>query len=150
MAARQHERFTVSQWGILIRGEKCLILRSAGKDQWELPGGRIEINELDKVHADECLRREIFEELGISKFDIISLVDRMIGYSANHHSPVCRMVFLIKNEFDNLSLSFEHEELRWITIDEINNYKFNLLINSTPLSLIIKKAFEISRLYEKK
>ena len=42
----QHERFVISQKGILIRDKRCLIIEANKRpDIWDLPGGRINNNE---------------------------------------------------------------------------------------------------------
>ncbi|MEW6035064.1 MAG: NUDIX hydrolase [Candidatus Micrarchaeota archaeon] len=49
---------------ILIEGGKVLLVKRARepfKDEWALPGGRIE----DDETAEECLRREMKEETGL-------------------------------------------------------------------------------------
>ncbi|OGH93175.1 MAG: hypothetical protein A2534_02680 [Candidatus Magasanikbacteria bacterium RIFOXYD2_FULL_39_9] len=140
MANKEHEKFTISQWGALIRDGKCLIMCAAGFDYWELPGGRIEVEELDSSTAEMAFRREIQEELGISEFEMGRLVGCMIGYTMGHHTPTSRLIYIIKNDNAEIKLSHEHDEYRWVSLDEVDSYTYNILKNSVPLSDIIKNA----------
>lgn len=49
--------FPISVKGVVLHSERVLLLKNE-RDEWELPGGRIEIGET----PEECVAREIFEE----------------------------------------------------------------------------------------
>lgn len=49
--------FPVSIKGVVVRAGKVLLLKNE-RDEWELPGGRIELGET----PEECVAREITEE----------------------------------------------------------------------------------------
>ena len=51
--------FPVSVKGVVLRGHRVLLLKNA-RDEWELPGGRIEVGET----PEDCVVREIAEETG--------------------------------------------------------------------------------------
>ncbi len=51
--------FPVSIKGVVIHANKVLLLKNP-RDEWELPGGRLEIGET----PEECVAREIEEETG--------------------------------------------------------------------------------------
>ena len=53
-------RFPVSVKGVIFLGDRVVLLRNE-RQEWELPGGRLESGE-DPV---SCLAREVKEELGI-------------------------------------------------------------------------------------
>jgi 8-oxo-dGTP pyrophosphatase MutT (NUDIX family) len=53
--------YPVSVKGVLFSPKRELVLLLNERDEWELPGGRIEIGE----SSTECLAREIREELNI-------------------------------------------------------------------------------------
>jgi len=53
-------RFPVSIKGVLEVGERIVLLRNE-RDEWELPGGKLERGE----DPQECVERELFEELNV-------------------------------------------------------------------------------------
>ncbi|SBR48115.1 NUDIX hydrolase [Halomonas sp. HL-93] len=54
--------FPVSIKGVLLTQRFECVLALNDRNEWELPGGRIEIGESPEL----CLQREFYEELGIS------------------------------------------------------------------------------------
>jgi ADP-ribose pyrophosphatase YjhB (NUDIX family) len=54
--------FTVSIKGVFSTFSGDIVLLMNERDEWELPGGRIEIGETPQ----ECVKREIYEELSLS------------------------------------------------------------------------------------
>ena len=117
---KEFEKFTISQVAVLIRDNKCLILefaRSPGK--WGLPGGRIDKGEM----GEEAFRREIKEELNLSCFEIVDIVDLDIWYTPNGRA-VSAPAFLIQNDSDKIVLSNEHTSMEWVTEDRLDDYDF--------------------------
>jgi 8-oxo-dGTP pyrophosphatase MutT (NUDIX family) len=53
-------RFPVSIKGVIWRGDEVILLKNE-RDEWELPGGKLEPDEAPEA----CLRREIAEELSL-------------------------------------------------------------------------------------
>jgi len=106
--------------GIIIKNGKILIARRkqgsrlAGK--WEFPGGKLEPNET----PEECLYREIIEELGIKikvgKFFCSS------KYSYEHIS-VELLVYMAVYLTGDLFLT-DHDVAKWVTKSELNSYDF--------------------------
>jgi len=54
---RRPQEFSISIKGVVVRDGKVLLLRNE-REEWELPGGRIEVDET----PEECVAREILEE----------------------------------------------------------------------------------------
>jgi len=115
------EKFIISQTAVMIQDDRCLILEfSQNPGRWGLPGGRLDKGEV----KEPALRREIREELGISTFDIVSVVDYDIWHTSSG-VPVCAVVNLIENyDTDEIRLSHEHIQMKWVKREELEKYDF--------------------------
>src|SRR5215208_4421596 len=65
-------RFPVSVKGIVLRDDTVVLVRNR-RDEWELPGGKLELGESPEL----CVAREIEEELGLD-VGPVSLVDSWV------------------------------------------------------------------------
>ena len=106
--------------GVIYKEDKFLIAqRNLKKFQgglWEFPGGKVEKNE---TH-EEALKREIKEE-----FDADIKVDKYIGENIHHYPEKdIKLVFykatLLSEKIDLI----EHEDYRWITKEDKDNFEF--------------------------
>ena len=83
---------------------------------WEFPGGKIEPGET----PEDCVKREIKEELGIE----IAVQDRLITIEhAYTHFKVTLNVFNCKH-LSGHPQPLESDEVKWVTLDEIDQYPF--------------------------
>lgn len=132
------ERFYISQVGILIRNNKCLILEFTKlPGEWGLPGGRIDKME----NAEEAFKREIKEEINFDNFEIKGFIDYDIFYTRSN-KPYCAIIQYITNEESEITLSHEHSRYKWIGEDEIENFSFVW----PKLPETIKKGFKYHKL----
>ena len=110
-------RFPVSVKGVVIRGGKVILLRNE-RDEWELPGGKLELSESPEL----CLAREIAEELRLAVTPESVLNSWVYTIVPGVHVLIltygCR-------EFsrDQAVLSHEHKELRWFPLAEIDTLR---------------------------
>ena len=134
-------------WGLTVRGiceynDKVLLLKirphsahDAGK--WEIPGGKVKKCEF----FDEGLKREYLEETGL-EIDIVSLLNVVRkDYTACKTSEEIRSIQLIMKvtcESDEVTISEEHEDYGWFSLDEVNEMIENDLL--TPPAV---EAFNI-------
>ena len=116
---------------------KILIAQRKAKDSlfgglWEFPGGKIEDGETPK----ECMARELKEEL-----EIEVEVGRLI-ISNKHRYPngiYEVLVYKVEHISGNFVLN-DHDEVKWITIDEIS--KFDFPPANTPIINYLKNSYE--------
>jgi 8-oxo-dGTP pyrophosphatase MutT (NUDIX family) len=107
-------RFPVSVKGVVIRDGKVILLRNE-RDEWELPGGKLELTE----SPEQCLAREIAEELGL---EIVP--ERILNSWTYTIVPGVSVVILaygcVESSRDEAVLSDEHKELRWFPLADID------------------------------
>jgi mutator protein MutT len=83
---------------------------------WEFPGGKIEPPET----IEKCIQREVKEELGID----IAVDDLLV--EINHTYDTFRVTLFVHNcrYLDGEPQPIECEEIRWVSVAEMNNYQF--------------------------
>lgn len=105
---------------VIKREGKVLIARRQKegplKGKWEFPGGKIE----DGETPEECLKRELSEELGI-KAHVAGFIDSTSHeYEHIHVNLSFYNVELLSEEI----IPKDYREIRWISPDKLNSYDF--------------------------
>ena len=86
------------------------------KDWWEFPGGKVEPGE----SPEDALKREIREELAteIEVDELLTTVE--YDYPKFHLTMHCYLCTIISGDLSLL----EHEDARWLAIDELDSLKW--------------------------
>jgi mutator protein MutT len=84
---------------------------------WEFPGGKLE----DHETLQECLKREIMEELGIE----IEVGEYLCAakHVINCQSAISLYAYRARHVSGDFVLK-DHDEIRWVTIEELDRYAF--------------------------
>ena len=118
----------------VFKGDKVLIVQRSPEEDtmigmWEFAGGKVE--ELDEFKADgtpdaeKVCMIEAGEELGLKKKPSSKLG---VHFDSNMKPPKKYHCFRVDVEEEwNPTLSFEHSDYKWITIDELKDYPDNKL-----------------------
>ena len=110
-------RFPVAVKGVLIRDGKVILLRN-DRDEWELPGGKLELAE----SPEQGLAREIAEELGLT-IEPESILDSWV-YSIVPGVHVLVVTYgCTESSRGEAVLSDEHRELKWFPLDEVDSLR---------------------------
>ena len=90
----------------------------AGK--WEFPGGKVEALESD----EQALAREILEELGVN----VKVKHLLITTSQNYVETQIEMfTYLALLDSERPTHSSDHDQLQWLTLDELSDYEWAAL-----------------------
>ncbi|OCR02157.1 DNA mismatch repair protein MutT [Oscillatoriales cyanobacterium USR001] len=83
---------------------------------WEFPGGKLEPGET----IEDCIKREIFEELGIG----IKVGDRLITIEHTYSDFHVTLNVYHCQHISGIPQPIECDEIRWVTLDEIDQFPF--------------------------
>jgi 8-oxo-dGTP diphosphatase len=115
---------------IIFRDGKILVTkRGPGMSLsgfWEFPGGKVEKGET----AEECIHRELLEELNINVEITGRLTESIYKYE---HIHICLIPFLADYKFGNLRLN-DHAEFVWASPGELTDF------NWAPADVPVVKA----------
>lgn len=104
---------------------------------WEFPGGKIEPGET----IEECIKREILEELAID----IEVGDRLITIDhAYSHFRVTLTVHHCRH-LSGVPQPLECDEIRWVTLEEIDQFPFPKA--NTQIIAALRQAEEGGKIY---
>ena len=110
-------RFPVSIKGVLIRNGKVILVRN-DRDEWELPGGKLELDETPRG----CVAREMMEELGL-EVSPQRIVDSWTYTIAPGVHVLVITYGCIEFAESEAVLSDENRELRWFDLDEVDDLR---------------------------
>lgn len=105
--------------GILLRDGKVLILKRGSAAPtypkiWDTLGGHVS----ERESAEDCMRREAKEECGL---DVeIKKSGRVYEYVDSYGRSIV-IPYLLESESDEVKLSSEHIEYKWIKPEEIKD-----------------------------
>lgn len=83
---------------------------------WDLPGGKMEFGET----AEETLKREVFEELGI-EIEPIKVIDTW-NYMHNTDCQITGIIYFSEMKTDKIRISEEHDGFEWIAFEQIDSF----------------------------
>lgn len=108
-------KFPISVKAVIQIEGKIVLLKNE-RDEWELPGGRLEMGETPQ----ECVLREINEELGIN-CQVSKILDAYLFEVISD-----KFVFIVGFECiivegDTIQISYEHTDFGLFDFDAIND-----------------------------
>lgn len=110
-------KFPVSVKGVIFHEDKVILLKNE-RDEWELPGGKLELDE----KVEETLVREVQEELGI-----IVKVDKILDSWIFQELPEGAVVIITYGcfivDFQELAISPEHKEVGMFSVFDLDKLK---------------------------
>lgn len=113
-------RFHITVKGIVVFKQKVLLMKrirpsSDGLGYWELPGGGLEYGET----PNEALKRELKEETGLT-IDVVKPAYTFTKIRKDYQTV--GIGYLASTDDDHVSISFEHTDYIWCSIDELKDY----------------------------
>lgn len=110
---RQDAQFYVSIKGVIFLDDRVLLLHKPS-GEWDIPGGRLSIDENPK----QCLVREVLEETGLT-VKPGKLLHRWVRRRPNKTdvflvSHICKLA----DSTSNTRLSIEHDKSGWFSLQE--------------------------------
>ena len=117
-----HFEGKIAQKVIIVKAGKVLLLRDPRVKEviWEIPGGRMNIDEEPRA----AVAREIMEELGVAlSVGEVVYMEQFIQTSEGKRAFVIVYEASLVNAVDDFVLSPEEvSEIAWVGKDELNSY----------------------------
>ena len=113
---------------MVIKNNKILILKRHPKQkvvpgQWEMTGGKLELDE----SLEECLIREVKEETNLD------IEIKRILYATDHNTEILGkvviIVYLCRPKNNEITISHEHIDFKWVDLQEFRKTVFKQIIN---------------------
>jgi len=114
------KRYPISAKGIIYQKDKVILLKT-NRNTWDLPGGKINSKETPEVG----LKREVYEELNLE----VKVGNVLDTYFLNVQGRVNVFIVIYEcflvSEISDLQISFEHEEVNFFSLDELEMLSIN-------------------------
>jgi len=108
------DKFPVSVKAIIIDNDRVLCLKNE-REEWDLPGGKIDFNE----DIENCLKREVKEEVNLEIKNLNILKPFNLKFN---DVPVLVLVYTAEISCESpINVSYEHSEYNFFSKAEINN-----------------------------
>lgn len=147
-----HANFNVSLKLILVNNKKQILglkvpITSYFAGFYDLPGGRIDVDELCHDFV-KTLKREIKEEIGNLKINITEMPITAVKFIVprkvrpdKKDLPVMYTFFIGKYLGGKIKLSWEHEGYEWLDVNEknVNKYFYKNYLGGVEQYLKLKK-----------
>ena len=110
----QAHRFLVSVTGVVWHAHRVVLLKNE-RDEWELPGGKLELGET----PEDCVAREIAEEVGLH-VKIGPLLDSWVYHIAAGVDVLILTYGCYPEPFSTVTHSPEHKAVGLFTVPEVH------------------------------
>ncbi|RDI45816.1 NUDIX hydrolase [Falsibacillus pallidus] len=117
---KEENQIVMAVKGIILHEGKFLIVQRSPHDSgggtWEFPGGKLDFGE----QLESALAREIEEETGLS-----ASVKRILyatSFFTHAHRQVVINTYLCTADRNDVTLSFEHSDHKWVDFADAQNY----------------------------
>ena len=97
--------------------EFLIVKRSDKENYWEYPKGHQDKGETDL----ETLHRELEEEIGLKRPNIIKNFQHRISYKSSKGTKRVLLYFLVLINED-IQLSEEHSDYKWLRLEDVTSY----------------------------
>ena len=115
----------IFQKAVIFNGDKVLILRQSSRggmiknDQWDLPGGKLEKDEL----LQKAIRREVREETGLEINDFILVTGSIESFKPK--GKRLGLIYFAESKKTQIRIDpMEHSGFQWLDVKKIHDKNF--------------------------